>query len=221
MASSDSHALVTIQRPDDRSTNRDTPVYPSMPSSAGITLSRNARYRHRWTRAAPGWWYSCVHDLPPLRGAASRRRRRPLHRPPTGCGNGRTGLSQGPSARTVIPTRTFESLDVVCFKTMWEALLGCPPLWHRLGPLDMPLEAKRFRPVPVAIPQSSCKPRHRRGACAIRVRSRSSGSSSVTNRASSTGRLPPMAVWPRLGYVGSVPRSNNDLYQDPVAGPFA
>jgi hypothetical protein len=40
MASSDCHALVAIHRPDDRSTNRDRPVYPSTPSSAGITVSR-------------------------------------------------------------------------------------------------------------------------------------------------------------------------------------
>ena len=29
-----------MQRPDVRSTNRDKPTHPSMPSSAGITLSR-------------------------------------------------------------------------------------------------------------------------------------------------------------------------------------
>src|SRR5271165_858033 len=30
---------------------------------------------------------------------------------------------------------------------------GPPRSWHRLGPLDMPLEAKRFRHVAVAIPE--------------------------------------------------------------------
>ena len=29
---------------------------------------------------------------------------------------------------------------------------GHPPLWHCLGPLDMSLEAKRFRPIAVPIP---------------------------------------------------------------------
>ena len=40
IASSDCQALVAMQWPDDRSTNRDKPVHPSMPSSAGITVSR-------------------------------------------------------------------------------------------------------------------------------------------------------------------------------------
>jgi hypothetical protein len=40
IASSDCQALVAIHRPDDRSTNRDKPVYPSQRSSAGITVSR-------------------------------------------------------------------------------------------------------------------------------------------------------------------------------------
>jgi hypothetical protein len=40
MVSSDCQALVAIHRPDDRSTNRDRPVYPSQRSSAGITVSR-------------------------------------------------------------------------------------------------------------------------------------------------------------------------------------
>ena len=40
IASSDSQDVVVMQRPDVRSTNRDKPTHPSMPSSAGITLSR-------------------------------------------------------------------------------------------------------------------------------------------------------------------------------------
>jgi hypothetical protein len=40
IASSDSQEVVTMQRPDVRSTNRDEPTHPSMPSSAGIALSR-------------------------------------------------------------------------------------------------------------------------------------------------------------------------------------
>jgi hypothetical protein len=40
IASSDSQEVVTMQRPDVRSTNRDKPTHPSMPSSAGIALSR-------------------------------------------------------------------------------------------------------------------------------------------------------------------------------------
>jgi hypothetical protein len=40
IASSDCQELVTMQRPDVRSTSRDKPTHPSMSSSAGITLSR-------------------------------------------------------------------------------------------------------------------------------------------------------------------------------------
>ena len=43
-------ALVAIHRPDDRSTNRDKPVYPSQRSSAGITVSRTWAAIYKWKR---------------------------------------------------------------------------------------------------------------------------------------------------------------------------
>ena len=42
---------------------------------------------------------------------------------------------------------------VVYFETQRAALPRCPASWHRLGLRDMPLEAKRFRHVAVAVPQ--------------------------------------------------------------------
>jgi len=42
--------------------------------------------------------------------------------------------------------------DVVCFKTMWAGLLGCPASWHCFSPRDMPLKLKRSRHIAVAIP---------------------------------------------------------------------
>src|ERR1700758_2191577 len=49
-------------------------------------------------------------------------------------------------------TLTLTGLYVVCFKTTWAGLLGCPPSWHRLGPRDMSFEAQRFSHVAEAIP---------------------------------------------------------------------
>src|SRR3954468_9744909 len=40
IASSESQELVAMQRPDVRSTNKDKPRQPEIPSSAGITLAR-------------------------------------------------------------------------------------------------------------------------------------------------------------------------------------
>ena len=36
---------------------------------------------------------------------------------------------------------------MVCFKTMWAVPPGCPASRHRVGPRDVPFEAKRFRHV--------------------------------------------------------------------------
>ena len=43
-------------------------------------------------------------------------------------------------------------MKLVCFKTTWAAVPGCPASRHFRCPRDMPLEAKRFRHVAVAIP---------------------------------------------------------------------
>ena len=42
---------------------------------------------------------------------------------------------------------------MVCFKTTWAALPGCPASRHFLGPRDMPFKANRCRHVAVAIPE--------------------------------------------------------------------
>ena len=45
-----------MQRPDVRSTNRDKPTHPSMPSSAGIALSRVCAIPASMDEGCPGWW---------------------------------------------------------------------------------------------------------------------------------------------------------------------
>jgi hypothetical protein len=60
-------------------------------------------------------------------------------RVPVGCGEGQLILQRH---RQIL----------VCFKTTWAAFPGCPASRHRLGPRDVPLEAKGFRHLAVAIP---------------------------------------------------------------------
>ena len=81
-----------MQRRDGRSTNRDKPTHPSIPSSAGITVSRICAISASMDEDCARMWYFvrtlsasvCV-------GAASRRRRRPLHRPPAAGGVAMSG----------------------------------------------------------------------------------------------------------------------------------
>src|SRR6516225_602862 len=49
------------------------------------------------------------------------------------------------------PTRTFETLVSRPISRCTHSPRVCPPSWHRLCPLDMPLETKRSRHVAVAI----------------------------------------------------------------------
>jgi hypothetical protein len=49
--------------------------------------------------------------------------------------------------------RSFETLVTRLFRGASGSHRPRPPSWHRLGPLHVPLEAKRSRHVAVAIPQ--------------------------------------------------------------------
>jgi hypothetical protein len=101
-----------MQRPDVRSTNRDEPTHPSMPSSEGIALSRICAIPASMDEGCP-WmvvlraYMICLLWVGQrLDGAAVHFIVLPQLRP----GNGRAGVSQGPSAFRVIPARSFETL---------------------------------------------------------------------------------------------------------------
>src|SRR5882757_11319401 len=70
------------RRPVDQQGQAGVPVAALERGHHGVADMSNAGVDGRglWLESGS----ACVHDLPPLRGAASRRRRRPPHRPPTG-----------------------------------------------------------------------------------------------------------------------------------------
>src|ERR1700747_2787822 len=125
IASSDSQEVVTMQRPDVRSTNRDKPTHPSMPSSAGITLSRVCAIPASMDEGCP-WMVVLRAYMICLLCVRQRLDGDAVHflvLPQLRRSNGRAGVSQGPSARTVIPTRSFESLECGLFQDN----VGGPP----------------------------------------------------------------------------------------------